>query len=107
MKLQRQESFGETLAQRSMSQVGAGFGEAFLYVLRVHGGQGRKGAILADYRLQGDRLWARFDGDSDQLWYYGALVDAFQLRSQSPMVAELDRVVSELRSLACPPRPSA
>lgn len=35
-------------------------------------------SILADLRVHGDELWARFNrGAKEQLWYYGALRDAF------------------------------
>jgi GTP pyrophosphokinase len=53
-------------------------------------------AILLDYRSLGDDLWERFDPASDQLWYYRALVSAFRETTQSPLVDELDRVVTEL-----------
>jgi len=53
-------------------------------------------AILLDYRSLGDELWDRFDPESDQLWYYRALVSAFRETTESPLVDELDRVVTEL-----------
>lgn len=57
-------------------------------------------AILRDYREIGEPLWGRFNGGrAGTLWYYRALVDAFR-RVCSPLVDELDRVVSELESLA-------
>lgn len=68
-------------------------------------------AILYDYRQHGEALWQRFDPDADQLWYYGALANAFRLRTSSPMLAELERVTSELKRLvanqAAPPVPRA
>jgi GTP pyrophosphokinase len=57
-------------------------------------------AILLDYRRLRDELWKRFDADSDQLWYYRALVSAFRDSTDSPLVDELDRVVTELEQLA-------
>ena len=58
-------------------------------------------AILADYRAMGDALWTRFSvGQEHQLWYYGALVDAF--RGANPpgrLLGQLEAHVAELRSL--------
>lgn len=55
-------------------------------------------AILFDLRAGRD-VFDRFSaGREDQLWYYGALADAFAKVSDSPMVAELRRVVDELRA---------
>lgn len=46
-------------------------------------------------------MWARFKaGKEGALWYYRALVVAFREHGASPLVAELDRVVSELENLA-------
>ena len=56
-------------------------------------------SLLFDYRAEGEELWRRFDPESDQLWYYRSLVDAFRRVSESPMVDELDRVVTELEQL--------
>lgn len=58
-------------------------------------------AILADYRHEGERLWERFKGGRNgTLWYYRALVQAFQAAGSSRIVEELDRVVTELEQLA-------
>ncbi len=63
-------------------------------------------AILRDYRAVGEPLWERFNGRREgTLWYYRALVDAFQgadafRDGDVPLIAELDRVVSELEFLA-------
>src|SRR5262249_18213622 len=58
-------------------------------------------AILEDYRAQGEALWPRFNGGREgTLWYYRALVEAFRKRGASPIVEELDRVVTELERLA-------
>lgn len=58
-------------------------------------------AILSDYRIIGDTLWGRFTGGRDgSLWYYRALVEAFAAHGRNSLVDELDRVVSELESLA-------
>jgi hypothetical protein len=56
-------------------------------------------SILRDYRAIGERLWDRFNAPAeDQLWYYRALVEAFRQPDRSPLVDELERVVSELES---------
>jgi len=53
-------------------------------------------AILFDLRA-GHDVFARFSADrSEQGWYYSALVDAFAELTESPMVAELRRIVREL-----------
>ncbi len=62
-------------------------------------------AILRDYRLHGDRLWARFTGGkSGTLWYYRELVTAFtkpeETNNKDELVAELNRVVSEIETLS-------
>jgi hypothetical protein len=56
-------------------------------------------SVVFDYRLMGEELWARFNRDADQLWYYRSLVDVFRRVSRSPLVDELDRVVTELERL--------
>jgi (p)ppGpp synthase/HD superfamily hydrolase len=56
-------------------------------------------AILRDYRLEGERLWERFNAPADeQLWYYRALVQAFQQPGRTPLVDELERVVGQLEA---------
>lgn len=58
-------------------------------------------AILLDYRTLGEPLWSRFSGGKDgTLWYYRALVSAFQSAGSSWVVEELGRVVTELERLA-------
>jgi GTP pyrophosphokinase len=57
-------------------------------------------AILADYRVLGEALWARFTAGRESLWYYRALVDAFAAHGRTALVDELDRVVSELERLS-------
>lgn len=57
-------------------------------------------AILRDWHRVGDEVWTRFNASrEDQLWYYGALVDAFRDSGGGPLVEELSRVVMELRAL--------
>ena len=61
-------------------------------------------AILADFRQLGDELWARFQGGKDgTLWYYRSLITAFRQAGNSPLLEELDRVVTELEHLAARP----
>ena len=58
-------------------------------------------AILADYRELGAALWPRFSAPAEQiLWYYRALADIFRERGPHRLAAELDRVVTELHTLA-------
>jgi GTP pyrophosphokinase len=57
-------------------------------------------SILADYRIHGDAVWSRFHGGKlGTLWYYRALIDAFQANGHPPLAAELDRVVTEIEQL--------
>ena len=59
-------------------------------------------SILKDYRKLGESLWKRFnDKREDELWYYRGLIDAFQATGfHRDLVAEVDRVVSEIERLA-------
>jgi GTP pyrophosphokinase len=58
-------------------------------------------AILRDYRLHGEELWKRFNGGKQgTLWYYRSLIEAFAAAEQNELVAELDRVVSEIEKLS-------
>jgi (p)ppGpp synthase/HD superfamily hydrolase len=60
-------------------------------------------ASLLDYRRLGDDLWGRFNVSRDQqLWYYRSLVTTYRGIDgfESPLIDELDRVVSELAGLA-------
>jgi (p)ppGpp synthase/HD superfamily hydrolase len=60
-------------------------------------------AILADQRA-GHDVFARFNAPRDQqAWYYDALATAFAERTDSPMAAELRRVVDELFGPRTPP----
>jgi (p)ppGpp synthase/HD superfamily hydrolase len=61
-------------------------------------------AILADYRQVGEEVWTRFKGGKDgSLWYYRSLISAFRQVGNSPLIDELDRVVSEIEQLAGKP----
>ncbi|MGD1699549.1 HD domain-containing protein [Dapis sp. BLCC M229] len=56
--------------------------------------------ILKDYRLQGDLLWDLFKGGKQgTLWYYRSLVTAFRQADSTPIVIELDSLVTELERL--------
>lgn len=58
-------------------------------------------SILADLRSLGDDLWDRFTGGKQgTLWYYRALVEAYETAGTNPVVEELDRVVREIEALA-------
>jgi (p)ppGpp synthase/HD superfamily hydrolase len=57
-------------------------------------------SILKDYRVLGDALWERFKGGKEgTLWYYRSLVTAFSGVEVTPLIEELNRVVSELEQL--------
>ena len=55
-------------------------------------------SILSDYRRLGEKLWERFNPDSDILWYYRTLADAF-LAIGVPLADEFERTVTELERL--------
>ena len=59
-------------------------------------------AIVMDYRIEGDKLWRRFNGGKEgTLWYYAALLEAFPGgRRLAPLLAELDRTLTALEALA-------
>ena len=59
-------------------------------------------SILSDYRQIGEVLWERFQGGKDgTLWYYNALLVAFEERDEhGRLVEQFRRVVMELRGLA-------
>jgi len=50
----------------------------------------------------GEKLWSRFNGGKEgALWYYRALVNVFGGGKRiQPLVEEIDRVLTELESLA-------
>jgi (p)ppGpp synthase/HD superfamily hydrolase len=58
-------------------------------------------SLVMDYRVYGEALWDRFTGARDgTLWYYRAMVNALRAAGTSPVVDELDRVVTELERLS-------
>jgi (p)ppGpp synthase/HD superfamily hydrolase len=57
--------------------------------------------VLHDFRVHGEDVFERFVGKKEgTLWYYRALVTAFRKAGSNPLVEEVDRVVTELESLA-------
>jgi (p)ppGpp synthase/HD superfamily hydrolase len=62
--------------------------------------------ILADYRQQGESIWARFSGGKDgTLWYYRALCDEYQRHRPNHITRELELAVAELeRAVSKQPR---
>lgn len=56
---------------------------------------------LYEFRVHGNVVFERFAGKKKgTLWYYRALVTEFRKAGSNPLVQELDRVVTELESLA-------
>ncbi|MFH1923745.1 MAG: HD domain-containing protein [Planctomycetota bacterium] len=54
-------------------------------------------SILSSYRLLGESLWEKFSGGREgALWYYRSVVDTLKQAGATPLVDELDRVVSEI-----------
>ena len=57
-------------------------------------------SILKDYRTAVDVVWELFKGGKQgTLWYYRSLVAAFHEADSTPIVVELDRLVTELERL--------
>ncbi|MDY6803008.1 MAG: HD domain-containing protein [Cyanobacteriota bacterium] len=62
-------------------------------------------SILKDYRVMGESVWQRFKGGGKEgsLWYYRSLVTALRqgesVAQLTPLVDELDRVVTKLEKL--------
>jgi (p)ppGpp synthase/HD superfamily hydrolase len=56
--------------------------------------------ILADYRQDGEAIWARFSGKREgTLWYYRALSDEYRRRNPNRNTRELELAVAELERL--------
>lgn len=56
--------------------------------------------ILADYREQGEAIWARFSGKKEgTLWYYRALSDEYQRRNSNRIARELEIAIGELERM--------
>jgi len=57
-------------------------------------------SLLRDLRESGEAVWTRFKGGKDgTLWYQRCLVQAFRTAGESPLVEELDRVVTRIEEL--------
>jgi hypothetical protein len=55
---------------------------------------------MADYRQDGDAIWALFSGKKEgTLWYYRALSDEYQQRDPNRISRELAIVLGELERL--------
>ena len=58
-------------------------------------------SLLADYGELGEEVWGRFNGGKEgTLWYYRSLVEAFRSFGRTPLVDQLEWVVSEIERLA-------
>ena len=58
-------------------------------------------AILHNLRESGETIWTRFKGGKEgTLWYYRSLVTAFRKHGDNALVDALDRVVTEIETLA-------
>ncbi len=56
---------------------------------------------LHELRVRDDSVFEKFEGKKEgTLWYYRALVEVFRKAGTNPLIDELDRVVTELESLA-------
>ena len=56
-------------------------------------------AIVRDYGEIGEALWARFNPDADQIWYYGSLLEVFEERFPVLMTTELRETFDRLLEL--------
>lgn len=53
-------------------------------------------AILNDYRVNGDKLWSRFNGQRNgTIWYYRTISEKFADLLPGPLSTELSRIVSQ------------
>lgn len=58
-------------------------------------------SILEDYRLIGAEIWRRFKRSRDlQIWYFETILVEFKSSNPSRIVAELERVVAELKQIS-------
>ena len=59
-------------------------------------------SIVADLRAIGPAVWARFSqrDPAEHLWYYESLADCYAGRGPEGLVAELNRVLADMRALA-------
>src|SRR5688500_12897967 len=60
-------------------------------------------SILKDYRIEGEALWSRFNGEKEgTLWYYRQLVTALGFCVNNELTRELDRVVRKIEKKSEP-----
>jgi (p)ppGpp synthase/HD superfamily hydrolase len=59
-------------------------------------------AIVEDFRVEGEKVWERFNrGPDQQLWYYSKILKVFQQRCPDwRLIAELGRAVAALAEVA-------
>jgi len=58
-------------------------------------------ALLRSYRLHGERVWSRYQGEKrGTLWYYRALAEGLQGEPYAALAADLDQAVLEIEQLA-------
>jgi (p)ppGpp synthase/HD superfamily hydrolase len=64
-------------------------------------------AILRDFRTHGPALWQRFNVHDPKMhmWYYRSLLEVYERRNATWLVAELRRVLDELDELIDSPDP--
>lgn len=60
-------------------------------------------AILEDYRVEKEALWARLKGGRQSLWYYAELVDRLRGLIHARLHRRLEATVRELHALAGAP----
>jgi (p)ppGpp synthase/HD superfamily hydrolase len=58
-------------------------------------------SILRDLHLNGDETWTKFNGGKKgTLWYYRTLLDSFMALDENYLIAELERVVSQIEEIS-------
>ncbi len=56
--------------------------------------------ILNNYRTIGDELWQRFKGGKEgTLWYYRSVLEVYKTRAHTPLIEELEEVISALEAV--------
>lgn len=88
---QRKEAYVAAVAHKSQAALMVSVAD------KVH----NAAAILNDYERIGEQLWPRFTGGRDgTLWYYRALVDAFQDRAPPLLWQRLEDIVCAIEARA-------
>ncbi|MBN1395700.1 MAG: HD domain-containing protein [Pirellulales bacterium] len=58
-------------------------------------------SLLRDYRRRGEEVWQNFRGGRDgTLWYFRAVAEVLKRAGGSPLLEELDRVVTEIERIS-------